>query len=62
MFILHRQPWGGIFIDHYYKPNKIVGVLEGIRVNVIDGYDDSQTSYFILEFFGPCILYMLHGY
>jgi hypothetical protein len=62
MFILHGQPWGDIFIDHYYMPNIIVDVLEGIWVDAIHGYVESQTLYFILEFFGPCILYMLHGY
>jgi len=29
---------GGAVIDHYYKPNIIVGVLEGIWVDVIHGY------------------------
>ena len=38
MFILHKQPWWDIVINHYYRPNKIVGVLEGIWVDAIHGY------------------------
>jgi hypothetical protein len=41
MFILHGKPWGGIFIDHYYMPNRIVDVLDGIWVHSIHFYDDS---------------------
>jgi len=40
MFILHEQPWGDIVINGYYKPNIIVGLLEGIWVDTIHGYDE----------------------
>jgi hypothetical protein len=38
MFTFHAKPWEYIFIDHYYKPNIIVGVLEGIWFDTIHGY------------------------
>ena len=41
MFIIHGQPWGDIVIDHYYRPNIIVGVLEVIWVDAIHGYVES---------------------
>jgi hypothetical protein len=39
MLILHKQRWGDIVIDHYYRPKITVGVLEGIWVDAIHGYD-----------------------
>jgi hypothetical protein len=38
MFVLHGKQWGEIVIDHYYRPNKMVGVLEGIWVHAIHFY------------------------
>ena len=43
-------------------PNIIVGVLEGIWVDAIHGYAQSKDLYFIFDFIGPSIFYMLHGY
>ena len=52
MFIIHGQPWGYIVIDPYYMPNIIVGILEGIWVDVIHVYAQSKDLYFILKFMG----------
>lgn len=38
MFILYKQIWENIIVDHYYYPNIIIGVLEKIWVNYIHFY------------------------
>ena len=44
MLFIHRQPWGGIFIDHYYRQKNICGVWLGKWVDSIDGYGQSELS------------------
>ena len=53
---------GYIVIDHYCKTNIIGGVWLGKWVDDINGYAQLKATYFILEFIGPCILYMLHAF